>query len=112
MFWAIFDRKDMKTSLYGVVFRVEFDGDVRFCVALQAKKNTFYKWLSIFIEIFVIFMIFVFRRFFGRQASYGAETLTSDRSRAPGRSEKTLHAFRVDEISRSRSRPTSAGSGC
>ena len=30
MFWTIFDRTDMKISLYRVVFRVEFDGDVCF----------------------------------------------------------------------------------
>ena len=28
--WVIFDRTDMKISLYLVVFRIEFDGDVRF----------------------------------------------------------------------------------
>ena len=33
MFWTIFDRTDMKISLYRIVFRVEFDGDVHFCIA-------------------------------------------------------------------------------
>ena len=37
------------------------------------------------------FVLF-FRRFFELQASYGAETLTSDRSRAPGRFEKLFFA--------------------
>ena len=37
MFWTIFDGTDMKISLYGEVFRVEFDGDVRFFPS--ASKN-------------------------------------------------------------------------
>ena len=53
MFWAIFDRTDMKISLYRVVFRVEFDGDVRFCLA--SPKSMF---LSIFIDVFVVFLQF------------------------------------------------------
>ena len=59
MFWTIFDRTDMKISLYRVVFRVEFDGDVRFFVA--PPKSTL---LSIFIYLFDVFCnLFVFRVF-------------------------------------------------
>ena len=32
MFWAMFDRTTMKMSLYRVVFRVEFDAAIRFCL--------------------------------------------------------------------------------
>ena len=50
MFWTIFDRTDMKISLYRVVFRVEFDGDVRFFLA--PPKSMF---LSISIDFFDVF---------------------------------------------------------
>ena len=39
MFWTIFDHTDMKLSLYRVVFRVEFEFDLRFCAALQKLMN-------------------------------------------------------------------------
>ena len=42
----ICDRTELKISLYGVVFRVEFDGDVHFCIApkkprQKCKKHAF-----------------------------------------------------------------------
>ena len=47
-------------------------------------------------RIFARFLqIFVFGHFFSRQASYGAETLTADRSRAFGRFEKKFSVGRV-----------------
>ena len=57
MFWAIFDRTDMKISLYRVVLRVEFDGDV--CFFLAPPKSMF---LLIFIDVFsnlFVFQVFV-----------------------------------------------------
>ena len=47
MFWIIFDRTDMKIGRYGVIFRVEFDGDARFFLA--PPKSMF---LSISIDFF------------------------------------------------------------
>ena len=46
MFWTIFDRTDMKISLYRIVFRVEFDGNVRFCIA--PPKSFFQRFLQFF----------------------------------------------------------------
>ena len=54
------------------------------------------------------FFILVFRRFFGLQASYRAETLTPDRSGAPRRFQKienhTESIEPIDSIDRSRDR--------
>ena len=58
MFWTIFDRTNMKISLYRVVFHVEFDGDVRFLLA--PPKSMF---LLIFIDLFDVFSIFSFSKF-------------------------------------------------
>ena len=59
MICTIFDRTDMNISLYRVVFRVEFDGDVRFFVAPQ--KSMF---LLISIDFFIFFCnLFVFQVF-------------------------------------------------
>ena len=63
MFWTIFDRTDMKISLYRVVFRVEFDGDVRFFLA--TPKSMF---VSISIDFFDVFCDFF--------KSYGSKPLT------------------------------------
>ena len=49
----MFDRTDMKINLYRVVFRVEFDGDVRFFLA--PPKSMF---VSIFIEFSMFFLQF------------------------------------------------------
>ena len=54
----ICDRTELKINLYRVVFRVEFDGDVHFCIALQ--KSTV---LSIFLNIFMIFRFSDFSKF-------------------------------------------------
>ena len=51
MLWTIFDRTDMKISLYRIVFRVEFDGDVR--LFLTPPKSMF---LSMFIDFFDVFL--------------------------------------------------------
>ena len=51
----IFGHTDLKISLYGVVFRVEFDGDIRFDVAPQ-------KW-TVFLIFHLILMIFQFSDF-------------------------------------------------
>ena len=71
MFWTIFDRTDMKISLYRVVCRVEFDGDVRFFLAHPKSR-----FLSIFIDFFDVFLQFfrfpIFRKnldFFSRAAA-------------------------------------------
>ena len=59
IFWTIFDRTDMKISLYRVVFptfRVDFDGDVR--LFLAPPKSMF---LSVSIDFcnFFVFRVFV-----------------------------------------------------
>ena len=56
MFWTIFDRTDMKISLYIAVFRVEFDGDVRFCLA-PPKIGVFID-LHRFFRCFLLFFRF------------------------------------------------------
>ena len=53
MFLVIFNVADLKICLYGVVFRIEFDGDVRFCVALFKKTI-----LSMFIDFYQYFRDF------------------------------------------------------
>ena len=59
MFSTIFDRTDMKINPYGIVFRVEFDGGVRFFLA--APKSMF---LLISIDFFRCFLqFFRFRSF-------------------------------------------------
>ena len=54
VFWTIFDRTEMKISLYRGAFRVEFDGDVHFFLA--PPKSMF---LSISINLFDIFSYFL-----------------------------------------------------
>ena len=68
MFWTIFDRTDMKISLYRVVFRVEFDGDVRFFLAppksmfLLISIDFFDVFCNFFVfQVFVKILIFFFR---------------------------------------------------
>ena len=54
-FFMIFGHTDLKIGLYRVVFRVEVDGDVRFCVGPQ-------KW-TILLNFHSILMIFRFPDF-------------------------------------------------
>ena len=46
MSWTIFDRTDMKISLYRAVLRIEFDGDVHF---FSSSK------INVFIELYRFF---------------------------------------------------------
>ena len=55
IFSTIFNRTDMEISLYRIVFRIEFDGDVRFCLAPQ--NRCFYRSVSIFSIFFFNFLL-------------------------------------------------------
>ena len=55
MFWVIFNHTNTKISLHRVVFRVEFDGDIRFCVA--PPKSTFLLTFLDFVEVFHAFLV-------------------------------------------------------
>ena len=54
-FLVIFGHTDLKISLHRVVFRVEVDGDVRFCVGPQK--------LTVLLNFHLILMIFRFPNF-------------------------------------------------
>ena len=56
MFWAIFDRTDVKISLYRIVFRVEFEGDICFCLA--PPKSMFFLVFHRFVRRFLQFFRF------------------------------------------------------
>ena len=60
VFWGIFKRTDLKIKFILAVFRVDFDGDIHFCVAppkwtflLIFKTNVFVDFHSFFVIFWV-----------------------------------------------------------